>query len=78
MDCSLPGSSVLGIFQARILQWVPIISPMNLPDLGIKPMSPALVGRFFTTVPPGEPSNTIYKLLNLCKPQFLPLFTMSG
>ena len=24
MDCSLPGSSVLGIFQARILKWVTI------------------------------------------------------
>ena len=24
MDCSLPGSSVHGIFQARILQWVAI------------------------------------------------------
>ena len=24
MDCSLPGSSVLGIFQARILEWVAI------------------------------------------------------
>ena len=24
MDCSLPGSSVLGIFQARILEWVVI------------------------------------------------------
>ena len=23
-DCSLPGSSVLGIFQARILEWVAI------------------------------------------------------
>ena len=21
MDCSLPGSSVLGIFQARVLEW---------------------------------------------------------
>ena len=26
MDCSLPGSSVLGIFQARILEWVAISS----------------------------------------------------
>ena len=26
MDCSLPGSSVHGIFQARILEWVAIIS----------------------------------------------------
>ena len=23
-DCSLPGSSVLGIFQARVLEWVAI------------------------------------------------------
>ena len=27
----------------------------NLPGLGIKPMSPALAGRFFTTEPPGGP-----------------------
>ena len=24
MDCSLPGSSVCGIFQARVLEWVAI------------------------------------------------------
>ena len=24
MDCSLPGSSVRGIFQARVLEWVAI------------------------------------------------------
>ena len=27
MDCTLPGSSVRGIFQARILKWVPFSSP---------------------------------------------------
>ena len=27
MDCSLPGSSVHGIFQARVLEWVPLPSP---------------------------------------------------
>ena len=27
VDCSLPGSSVHGIFQARILEWVDISSP---------------------------------------------------
>ena len=26
MDCSLPGSSVHGIFQARVLEWVAIAS----------------------------------------------------
>ena len=27
MDCSLPGSSIQGIFQARVLEWVPVPSP---------------------------------------------------
>ena len=27
MDCSLPGSSVHGIFQARVLEWVAIATP---------------------------------------------------
>ena len=27
MDCSLPGSSVRGIFQARVLEWVPTGCP---------------------------------------------------
>ena len=31
MDCSLPGSSVHGIFQARVLEWVAIsFSPIGL------------------------------------------------
>ena len=48
IDSSPPGSSVPGILQARILEWLPFPSP----DQGIKPMSlkfPALAGRFFTT-----------------------------
>ena len=38
----------------------PCPPPGDLPDLGVKPKSPAspaLVGRFFTTVPPGKPQN---------------------
>ena len=27
MDCSLPGSSIHVIFQARVLEWVPLPSP---------------------------------------------------
>ena len=52
MDCSLPGSSVHGSLQARILEWVAISSQEDLPDSGIEPASltfPALAGRFFTT-----------------------------
>ena len=30
MDCSLPGSFVPGIFQARVLEWVPLPSPILL------------------------------------------------
>ena len=47
MDCSLPGSSVHGIFQARILEWVAIPSLLDLPDPGIEPefpVSPLLAG----------------------------------
>ena len=52
MDCSLSGSSVHGIFQARILEWVAIPSPGDLPDPGIEPESPALAHVFFTTESP--------------------------
>ena len=59
MGCSPPGSSVHGILQARILEWVAISSSGNVPDPGIEPMLPAppvLAGRFFTTEPPlGSP-----------------------
>ena len=52
MDCSLPVSSVHGILQTRILEWVAFPPPGDLPDTGIKPtslMSPALAGGLFTT-----------------------------
>ena len=52
MDCSLPGSSVHGILQARILESDPCPPPRDLPDPGIKPtplIPPALAGGFFTT-----------------------------
>ena len=42
MDCSLPGSSVHGIFQARIVEWVAISFSRDLPDPRIEPRSPAL------------------------------------
>ena len=29
MDCSLPGSSIHGIFQARVLEWVAIAFSTN-------------------------------------------------
>ena len=48
MDYSFPVSSVHGIFQARILEWLPFPSPGDLPNPGIKLVSPELSGGFFT------------------------------
>ena len=33
MDCSLPGSSVHGIFQARVLEWVAIAFSNKIPRI---------------------------------------------
>ena len=42
MDCSLPGSSVHGIFQARVLEWVAVaFSPNNVRSL-LFSLSPSL------------------------------------
>ena len=62
MDGSLPGSSVHGILQARILEWVAIPPLGDLPDPGIEPaplMTPALVGVFFTTSSTWEAKPTL-------------------
>ena len=64
MDCSPPRSSVHGIFQSRI-DWkkLPFPTPGDLLNPGIKPvapmspMSPALVGRFFTSSATWEAHN---------------------
>ena len=60
IDYSPPDSSVHGLFQARILEWVAISSSGGLPIPGFEPASPvssaspALAGGFFTTEPPGK------------------------
>ena len=46
-DSSPPGSSVHGILQARILEWLSCPPPGGLPDPGLEPQSlpsPALAG----------------------------------
>ena len=48
MDCSRTGSSVRGILQARILEWVAIL-------LFIKPRSPALQADSLPSEPSGKP-----------------------
>ena len=52
MDCSPPGSSGRGFSRQEYWSGLPFPSPGHLLDPGIEPRSPALAGRFFTTVPP--------------------------
>ena len=71
MDCSLPGSSVHGIFQARILKWVACPPPRDLPNPEIKPRSCALQADSLLSEPPGQPKNTGVGRLSLLQWIFL-------
>ena len=57
MDCSLPGSSVHGIFQVRMLEWVVISSSRGyswLRNQTCVSWVSCIVVWFFTAEPPGE------------------------
>ena len=54
MDCSPPGSSVLGVLPARILEWVAMSLSGGPPDPGIEPTSPAFRADSLPTEPTGE------------------------
>ena len=76
MDRSLPGFSIHGISQARILEWVAVLpfpSQGGFLHPGIEPMSPALQADSFTTKPPGEHTTTtttksLHSCPTLCDP----------
>ena len=55
MDYSPPSSPVHGISQARTLEWVAISFSRGSSQPRIKPQTPTLASRFFTTEPPGIP-----------------------
>ena len=59
MDCSLPGSSIHGIFLARILEWVAI--PFSRGSSWPRDWThvSCIAGRFFTTELPGKPSRHV-------------------
>ena len=70
MDHSLPDSSVPGILQAGILQWIAMSSSRDLPNPGIEPMSlmsSALAGGFFTTGTTWEAHDHYYYITNHSK-----------
>ena len=70
------GSSVHGISQARILEWVAFPFSGDLCDTRIKPMSSELASGFFTTDPSENPY--YYFLMHICsKLQEVILGTLS-
>ena len=48
MDCSLPGSSVYGILQARILGWAAVSFPRGSSQPRNQTWVSCIAGRFFT------------------------------
>ena len=81
MDCSPPGSSVHGISQARILEWVAISSSRDPPDPGMEPTSPTLqvvpciagiLLHFFT----GWATREAHFKVHLFQSVFLPLWVL--
>ena len=62
VDCSLPGSSVHGIFQARILEWVSISYSRGSSLPRDQTQVSCIAGGFFTPEPPGK---TVWMLENV-------------
>ena len=61
----------MGFFSQEYWSGLPFPPPGALPDPGIKLMSPALAGGFFTTEPPGKHNV-------LCLPTFLSKKNIAG
>ena len=73
--CTVARQAPLSMGFPRQKHWsgLPFPSPQDLPNPGIKSVSPALAGGFFTTEPPGRPNIICYFT---SKPRG-PLFTMN-
>ena len=68
MDCSPPGSSIHGILQARILEWVAMPSSRgsSLPrDWTCVFYNSCIAGRFFTAEPPGKYDFPVFLVIML-------------
>ena len=63
MDCSPPGPCVLGILQARILEWIaiPFPSPGDHPNPRIEPSSPVSQADSLPSQLPGKPNVSMFK-----------------
>ena len=62
VDCSLPGSSVLGILQARLLEWVAIPFFRGSSQPRIEPRWPAMQADSLQSEPQGKPHEICVKM----------------
>ena len=62
--------TVHGILQARILEWVAFPFSRYLPNLGIKPESPALQADSLPAEAQGKPKNTAVGSLSLLQDSY--------
>ena len=70
IDCSLPGSSVHEISQARIQKWAAISSSRG--SSSNQARISCIAGRFFTTEPPGKPHSLAHRRYSQLSPMYPP------
>ena len=69
MDCRLPGSTIHGIFQARVLEWVAISFSRGSSQPRIEPRSPALEADALPSELPGKPVICISEVIDISSRQ---------
>ena len=81
MDCSPPGSSVHGILQARILEWVAMPSSRGSSQSTDQTQVSCIAGRFFTIWATREAPYSPYSPLNFilkpCSSSLIPIICFS-
>ena len=70
MDCSLPGFSLHGILQARVLEWVAFSFSRGSSQSRDQTQVSHTAGGFFTAEPQGKPKNTGVGSLSLLQQIF--------
>ena len=63
-DCSPPGSSVHGILQARILEWVAISFPRGSPQPRDRTWVSCIASRFFTNCTTRKAQEALFKVFH--------------
>ena len=74
MDCSPPGPLSMGFSRQEYQNGLTFPPPGDLPNPGIKSMSPELAGRFLTTEIPGKPHFPFYFILFVITMKIFLLF----